>query len=66
MCPRNPREDRADTPAKNLSLMKLTEWVPGNTKDAPSERTWGRQGIIGATDVHESQVVYKGQRLRIQ
>ena len=47
-------------------MTKLMELGPGNTKDASRERAWDPQGIRGATDATEPQVVHKGQQRRNQ
>ena len=51
---------------KSPSQVKLTEWRTGITQDAPSNRAWYPQGIVGATYAPGPQVVYLGQRLRSQ
>ena len=43
----------------------MTEWRPGNTKDAPSNRAWDSQVSGGKIDAPEPQVVQKGKTLRI-
>ena len=46
--------------------LNMTEWRPGNTKDAPSARDWDPQGKIGAVEAPGFQVFHSGQWMRSQ
>ena len=46
--------------------MNLMGLIPGNTKDSANNCVWDTQGIRGATDATEPQLVHKGQQRRSQ
>ena len=45
------REYGAEPLAIKKKMIKLKKWIPGNTKDAPSECAYDLQGSGGAAEV---------------
>ena len=66
VCPRTPIEVGAKTPEKNPNPINLTELRPGNTEEVPSKSAWDPQGMGGATDAPEPQVLHKVQQYTLR